>query len=350
MSENTFSDIPKNFFDGFKDRMGNPICCAFIISWCVINWRFIAFLCLSKLAVSQRIEVIDELYIDIWKNLWLPLMCSTAYLVVMPWVLAGYKWFSGFATTLSQKFVNAHKEKQLENALPVAEKECALALKRSGKREIEELRQERNDLLKEKDELFNTTQEILGEKEEIIKEKEAIVLEKQNIVNEKDVVTIEKKDLQKKHQSLVGQLEVLKNDLKSSTEDNRSLNTKYEKLLTANEELRKEKQQLEEDLAVERGELKIIPSEPKREVIADPTATLSHLLKSNTPTLSHGGLMSGAEKAIPDVLKKQNLFGAVSHVDHMTSNDFDQQELLNSLQGLSNPTGLMDPIGNYKKK
>lgn len=159
MPDNTITDLPRNLFDNFKERLGNPICCAFIISWLIVNWRLVVFLSLSKLTIIQRIEVIDEIYLDSWKNIWFPLLCSTIYLLLMPWLLAGYKWVVGFATTLSQQFVNYHKGKQLDNAIPIAEKECTLALKRSGKTEVEELRKENSALKNKNEELMRTINE-----------------------------------------------------------------------------------------------------------------------------------------------------------------------------------------------
>lgn len=272
MPDDTFTDLPKNLFDSFKERLGNPICCAFIISWFIVNWRLIVFLILSKLTAIQKIEIIDETYVSQWKNIWLPLLCCAAYLIIMPWMLACYKWFIGFATTLSQKFVNYHKGKQLENALPIAEKECTLALRRSGKTEIEELRKENltlkdnyKSLQKEITELNEqhlviskrdgnqrkTIDELTASNEVLLKKNKSIQQTEDELISENDRLKQENKTLagdtihyEKEKKILTSKLNKISSDLDNAIQANITLKQNNETLTKERTSLTGEKNEL----------------------------------------------------------------------------------------------------------
>lgn len=322
MTKNTCSDFTQDFKDAVMKRLGNPIVFTFLFSWCVVNWRFIAMLCFSKLAMAQRIEVIEEKYINWSNNFILPLVFALIYLFGMPWILAGYSWLSGFATNKRHKIECTQETIRIGQEKDLAHKQFDLTKIRTGNKSLEEMQQELRD-----------TTAKLEQRDIDIKSLE----QQQSIFNQ------EHEDLKKANESTAR----VKEEYRVRAA---ALEESYKALEKRESELLKEKQQLEEDLAVERGELEIISTEPQKEVNADPTEPLSDVFTLNTSTLSSDRLLSGAEKAIPDVLKNPKLFGAVSHIDHMTGEDFEQQELLNSLQGLSNPTGLMNTSWKDKKK
>ncbi len=71
-----------------KERLGSPLMGAFILSWTIVNYRFIAVLW-ADMPVAERFEMIDTiLYPDFSTRMWLlvgyPIIATITFIVVYP--------------------------------------------------------------------------------------------------------------------------------------------------------------------------------------------------------------------------------------------------------------------------
>lgn len=82
-------ELIPSFKKSIDDRLSNPILGTFGVAWIFINWRILYLLLFSDKITEDKITFIETNYSD-WKLLVLfPLLFTTVYLVVFPWILLG---------------------------------------------------------------------------------------------------------------------------------------------------------------------------------------------------------------------------------------------------------------------
>jgi len=133
------------------DRLKNPFIGSFFISWILFNWRPIFLLVFSDKNIEEKILVIDKDYTLIWSFLWLPLIFSVFYLLVLPYLT----WFLEF---LSTKANLARKENQISLEIFNLNASQRLAIEESKLEDIKANYREKADMNKQVEELNNQLQ------------------------------------------------------------------------------------------------------------------------------------------------------------------------------------------------
>ncbi|MEQ9468435.1 MAG: hypothetical protein RLN88_13555 [Ekhidna sp.] len=150
----TFKDFFLSFFESARERLKNPVIGTFIFAWSALNWRIIFILILSDTTIEERIELIENCYLDIWLNLYVPLIVTAFYLIVLPYILALFDWLSQRAIALRKLISKNHRIADIQHKQEIAAEEWQLEIIREGSPDISRLKEQIAELqeqLKEKD-------------------------------------------------------------------------------------------------------------------------------------------------------------------------------------------------------
>ena len=80
-------EIFDSFIENSKERIKNPFIGAFIISWIAFNWKPILIILFSSKTIEERIEYVETNHIDIFYNLWIPLIFAVIYVSFLPYLM-----------------------------------------------------------------------------------------------------------------------------------------------------------------------------------------------------------------------------------------------------------------------
>lgn len=85
-----------SIWEGFNERLKNPVVFALLAAWTAWNWEAIMILFCSELEIESVIKTIGDNYVSPSKNYVGPMVTALVYLFGMPWFL----WFFDFAVTI----------------------------------------------------------------------------------------------------------------------------------------------------------------------------------------------------------------------------------------------------------
>lgn len=141
----TIVDLIKDLIDSSKERLKTPISGAFICSFLIYNWRPLAELLFSKMAIEDRIYVIDQEYCNRYAIIF-PLIIALIYTVGVP-----------FLMVIIDKVLVYAKEQRLENIYTSKGTEVVLKTKLASKildlKNAESGNKEKQDFLDQIEEL-----------------------------------------------------------------------------------------------------------------------------------------------------------------------------------------------------
>lgn len=146
----TFFQLIKEIFDNSRERIKTPITGAFFTALILYNWRPILQLMFSKMAVEDRIYIVDHEFIDYWS--WLaPLIFAIGYITVVPFFT---DWIDGLMVKNKESRIDKiydSKSYDLDKRLVIAGKERDLKEKLTGNKKTDDYINEINDLKNSKD-------------------------------------------------------------------------------------------------------------------------------------------------------------------------------------------------------
>jgi len=76
----------KDIIDTLKNRVRSYFVSTYVIVFIILNWKPIFVLFFSKKEAESRIEAIAAEYMSYSNILWLPLLITALYILVLPWV------------------------------------------------------------------------------------------------------------------------------------------------------------------------------------------------------------------------------------------------------------------------
>ena len=156
---NSIKEILQSLFDSSRDRIKNPVIGAFAFSWMAINWRIVLVLLFSDKKIIDKIQHIQDNYVDLVLNFWYPLGFSVFYVLVLPYLMALFDWLSQKAISYRRLISKNHRISEIQGRQEIAAEEWQLEKIRQGSPDISGLKDKIVDLenqLTEKDELINT--------------------------------------------------------------------------------------------------------------------------------------------------------------------------------------------------
>lgn len=119
------------------ERAKSPFYGSFIISWLIWNWRIVLTVFLLKkedLGALNVVDYIEEKYLKINDYLWIPLIFTAFFILILPWVDYLIIWYTEF-----------NKRKKVEKTLEVGKKTIVSAEQYSALRQKYE--EERNKII-----------------------------------------------------------------------------------------------------------------------------------------------------------------------------------------------------------
>lgn len=78
-------DAVKELIDAIKNRLNSSITGSYILSWLVVNWKFIFILIVSPLPVMERISLAEQ-NLNYWIGFGVPLVFMVFYVLGLPFL------------------------------------------------------------------------------------------------------------------------------------------------------------------------------------------------------------------------------------------------------------------------
>lgn len=216
-----------SFFDDvkqtFSSRIKHPLISSFLISWFFFNWRVILII-LSEKEIENKITLAES-HLGWWNTLVIPLLLAIFYVLALPYIsniIANLVWKARKANIISEykeKLTHIKEEKLL------ASENFKLEQARSGKRELEQLREQIEQLT----EANNKKDEVLS----ILRARnEELKLDINKVVANIPILSKDFKYLNDADNELLIQLEIL-DDIqnKKSVVKKRYLTDKYDRFI-----------------------------------------------------------------------------------------------------------------------
>ena len=160
----------KELFEVINTRVKEPYWGFFLLSFLAFNWKGLFLLCFASGTAQEKIKIFDE-YTNVWTILVCPIAIAFFILIITPWLKLLFSWISTSAyeqlnshdLRREDKYLSEKIELERKRALVLANKEEELIdqakrdidinkiededVKESLKREIENLRKERNEIV-----------------------------------------------------------------------------------------------------------------------------------------------------------------------------------------------------------
>lgn len=120
----------KNFiltlFETARDRIKNPFISAFIFSWIAFNWKPIFYLFKSDSKIENTINYIDNNFLEITNQLWLPIAFAIFYVLIIPYLMLLFDWLSKRAIIERKRNIKGLQIFDLKSKQELAEQESIL--------------------------------------------------------------------------------------------------------------------------------------------------------------------------------------------------------------------------------
>lgn len=109
-------DLSNSLKLSILERSTSPALGSFISFWLVFNWKPIIYLFYSDTSIKATLAHLNSDYTDPWINLGYPLICSSAFLVLYPFVSAGAFGLWGLGDRCKNKLTRKlHSDRVLSN-------------------------------------------------------------------------------------------------------------------------------------------------------------------------------------------------------------------------------------------
>lgn len=109
-----------------RERLTNPVLGPFSIGWLIWNWRLVAILAFSRQRIEERIQQIDETYLNVWDVLVIPAAFAIVYALAIPWMNLFVQELQERANTRRRKNRLKHETDVLQASVERAEAQAAL--------------------------------------------------------------------------------------------------------------------------------------------------------------------------------------------------------------------------------
>ncbi|WP_136057666.1 hypothetical protein [Candidatus Halocynthiibacter alkanivorans] len=122
------TELLKDMFESWLERIRSPFFGSIALSFLLINWQAVFFLLFAKVPVSTRLDYFDE-NTSVWTLAWLPLVFGLGLALFSPWLKFAGAWVATKPLSLLNQLQNdqarAHRIREYEK---MAEEEDAKAL------------------------------------------------------------------------------------------------------------------------------------------------------------------------------------------------------------------------------
>ncbi len=168
------TEILSSMWQGFRDRLRNPLIGAFVIAWLLWNWP-VVLLAFSDLGVEQRIDAIHE-HVQHFSSFIAPGVLAVLYVLLMPWVSFAVQRITTHVKEEQQKHKYTSEANILTNQLAAVQKESEIERARFHHSvEVMSLKQEyvaeQNRLSEEVSRLEGELADVQAEKSRVLQEK-----------------------------------------------------------------------------------------------------------------------------------------------------------------------------------
>lgn len=79
-------DLLSEWGSHLKERLSNPVLGPFSAFWLAWNWRLVSVLIYSRVRIEDRIDFIDENFVNVWDILVIPAALALVYALSVPWL------------------------------------------------------------------------------------------------------------------------------------------------------------------------------------------------------------------------------------------------------------------------
>lgn len=86
-----------------NERIKNPFVGTFVLAWSAINWRPLSVYFMSKQDIQGKIAEINKNYSDWHCYLLWPLLVAIFYILVLPYLMAGFEFLASFSKIFREK-------------------------------------------------------------------------------------------------------------------------------------------------------------------------------------------------------------------------------------------------------
>lgn len=203
-------EFVQTIFKSTEERIKNPFIGAFITSWILFNWKPILFSIFSSKNIEDKINFIDENFIETNHILWYPLFASIFYILVLPYISLFFDILLKYSLLKRNDIVVSNQKQNLENQKQLAIEEIRLEEAKTEFRErkyhnklVEELQNRNNDLESEIQNMKESNRSMVDDLKAEIKNREKLINseletykiaydESRNEINELNKVIFEK--------------------------------------------------------------------------------------------------------------------------------------------------------------
>lgn len=172
----TIADLIKDFIDTSKERLKTPISGAFLWAFIIWNWRPIFELLFSKIAIEDRIYIIEQEYCKP-ENIYWPVGIALFYTIIIPVIMIGVDWILAPIKKIRIGRIYQSKDFVTDEKIKLARKEFELKNVESGNKQIEDFQRQIQDLEESKNMLVSHHQLEKDELNKIIKESSIMLKE-----------------------------------------------------------------------------------------------------------------------------------------------------------------------------
>ena len=148
----TFSQLLRDIFESSRERIKTPITGAFITAFILYNWRPILQLIFSKMAMEDRITIVDVEYSSPYAII-VPILIAVFYVTGLPLIV---NWLDGLMNPIKQsrvKKIYGNKDFELIEKIKIASKELKLKNVESDNKEIEDFTLKIDQMVLEKNQM-----------------------------------------------------------------------------------------------------------------------------------------------------------------------------------------------------
>jgi hypothetical protein len=155
-------DFLNSLFGSTKERLNNPMISAFIIAWIPINWKLILALIYSQKTIENKIVYIQEDFIDLKFNFYLPLLAAVFYVSVLPFLMALFEWMTQTPQAIRSRILKKQVLENIRLNQEIAAEEWQLEKIKNGSKDSTKLTSEVENLKNQVQEKENRIQELLN--------------------------------------------------------------------------------------------------------------------------------------------------------------------------------------------
>lgn len=186
-------ELLQSFFKITEDRIKNPFIGAFMTSWLLFNWKPILFLFFSSKNIEQKILYIETSFSDINYIIWLPLLSTIFYVLILPYINLLFDLVLKYSLFKKNISLIEKQTQTIENQKKLAIEEIKLE---EAKTEFRE-RNTHNKLVEELQRKNTVYEDLLNSEKQ--KNQKLVDDLKQELKKREDITSVEFKNYEKRY-------------------------------------------------------------------------------------------------------------------------------------------------------